>query len=39
MTRKLFHASRQLHEHAEEARSVAVQIYDPYSRRTMLDIA
>jgi hypothetical protein len=39
MTRKLFHDSRQLHERAEEARRVAVQIYDPYSRRTMLDIA
>jgi hypothetical protein len=39
MSKKLFHVSRHLHECAEEARRVAVQILDPYSRRTMLDIA
>jgi hypothetical protein len=39
MTKKLFHDSRHLHECAEETRTVAVQILDPYSRRTMLDIA
>jgi hypothetical protein len=39
MTKKLFHDSRHLHESAEETRRVAVQILDPYSRRTMLDIA
>jgi hypothetical protein len=39
MTKRLFHDSRHLHECAEEMRRVAVQILDPYSRRTMLDIA
>jgi hypothetical protein len=39
MIRKLFHDPQHLHDRAEETRRVAVQILDPFSRRTMLEIA
>jgi hypothetical protein len=39
MTRKLFHDPRYLNDRAEETRSVALQILDAFSRRTMLEIA
>jgi hypothetical protein len=39
MTRKLFHDPQYLHDRAEEARRVGLQILDPLSRRTILEIA
>jgi hypothetical protein len=39
MTKKLFHDPKHWFERAEDARRLAVQILDPVSRRTMLEIA
>jgi len=39
MTKKLFHDPEHWFERAEDARRLAVEILDPVSRRTMLEIA
>jgi len=39
MTKKLFHDPEHWLERAEDARRIAVEILDPLSRRTMLEIA